>query len=137
MTDTEQTIALITKSPGRKSVFHFTRASNLQAMAHFDTLWSSHRMLPDTMGERRTSKKEVFLEGTSITVNAHLRIPAAVMETNCTVEEFRAFHREEVEPELRRNCFGEQSFPCSRGPIKQNAGSLANTIGKKLWVSKW
>lgn len=91
MTDIEDTIALITKSSGRKSAFHFTRASNLQAIAHFDSLWSSHHLLPESKGERRTAIEEVIYQGTSVTVNAHLRIPAAVMEPGCSVEQFRSF----------------------------------------------
>ncbi|SFE83369.1 hypothetical protein SAMN05216378_4249 [Paenibacillus catalpae] len=91
MKDIEHNIALITKSAGRKSAFHFTRARNLQAIAHLDSLWSSHHLLPEATGERRTSTEEVTYEGTSITVNSHLRIPEAMMEANCTVEEFRTF----------------------------------------------
>ncbi|NIK69266.1 hypothetical protein [Paenibacillus sp. BK720] len=87
----ETNIALITKSTGRKSAYHFTRASNLQAIAYFDAIWSSHHLLPASTGERRTAREEIPYEGASITVNSHLRIPQAMMETDCSVEEFRAF----------------------------------------------
>ncbi|GLX67396.1 DUF7002 family protein [Paenibacillus glycanilyticus] len=91
MTDIEQTIANITKSSGRKSAFHFTRAANLQGIARFDAIWSSQHLLPESTGERRLSKTEVDYKGITMTVNSHLRIPEAMMEENCTVEQFRSF----------------------------------------------
>ncbi|WP_336790558.1 DUF7002 family protein [Paenibacillus sp. MMO-177] len=91
MPNNEPIIALITKSTGRKSAYHFTRASNLQAIAHFDAIWSSQHLLPESTGQRRTSREEISYEGTSVTVNSHLRIPEAMMESGCSVEEFRAF----------------------------------------------
>jgi hypothetical protein len=86
-----ENIFAITKSAGRKSVYHFTRAKNLSAIAHFDSLWSSHRILPDSEGERRLATREVCFGRFEITVNPHLRIPADLMEGDCTVEQFRAF----------------------------------------------
>jgi hypothetical protein len=90
LADIANIIARITKSAGRKSVYHFTRAKNLPAIAHFDSLWSSHRIVPHSEGERRLTSKEACHEGIAITVNAHLRIPANLMEGDCTVEQFRA-----------------------------------------------
>ncbi|MEW9700362.1 hypothetical protein [Paenibacillus sp. SI8] len=89
--DIANNIARITKSAGRKSVYHFTRARNLSAIAHFDSLWSSHRILPYSEGDRRLAIKEVCHRGFEITVNAHLRIPADMMEGDCTVEQFRSY----------------------------------------------
>jgi hypothetical protein len=83
-------IARITKPAGRKSVYHFTRAKNLSAIARFDALWSSHRILPRSEGERRLAIKKVCHEGFELTINPHLRIPADLMEGNCTVEQFRS-----------------------------------------------
>ncbi|WP_435168718.1 DUF7002 family protein [Paenibacillus glycanilyticus] len=91
MNDIEETIALITKACGRRSAYHFTRASNLRGIAHFDSIWSSQHLLPESTGERRTLREEVSYEGASITVNSHLRIPEAMMEAGCSVEEFRNF----------------------------------------------
>ncbi|WP_127580357.1 DUF7002 family protein [Paenibacillus koleovorans] len=90
LADIAAIIDRITKSDNRKSVFHFTRAKNLAALSHFDEIWSSKRMLPDSDGERRLSSQAVNYEGVEVTVNAHLRIPADMMESNCTVEQFRA-----------------------------------------------
>ncbi|WP_144028813.1 DUF7002 family protein [Paenibacillus tyrfis] len=84
-------IARITKSVGRKSVYHFTRARNLSAIAHFDSLWSSHRILPHSEGDRRLAIQQINLEGFELTINAHLRIPAAMMEGECTIEQFRSY----------------------------------------------
>jgi hypothetical protein len=89
LTDIANIIARITKSAGRKSVYHFTRVKNLSAIAHFDSLWSSHHILQYSEGERRLAVKEVCHEGFEITVNAHLHIPTNMMEGNCTVEQFR------------------------------------------------
>ncbi|MCC2684340.1 MAG: hypothetical protein K0R75_1239 [Paenibacillaceae bacterium] len=86
-----ENIFAITKSAGRKSVYHFTRAKNLSSIAHFDSLWSSHRILPDSNGERRLATKEVCIGPFELKVNPHLRIPANLMEEDCTVEQFRAF----------------------------------------------
>jgi|GEM_PF-1540587 hypothetical protein len=122
MTNIEQNIALITKSAGRKSAFHFTRASNLRAIAHFDSLWSSQHLLPASTGERRTAIEKMSYEGASITVNAHLRIPEAVMKNNCTVEEFRAFLDKHVFfwP-TRRDCLKMLTTYIKREPSEQFA----------------
>jgi hypothetical protein len=85
-----ENIFAITKSARRKSVYHFTRAKNLSAIAHFDCLWSSHRIVPNSEGERRLKTREACFEGLEITVNPHLRIPANLMEGDCTVEQFRS-----------------------------------------------
>ncbi|WNQ12662.1 hypothetical protein MJA45_06425 [Paenibacillus aurantius] len=84
-------IARITKSAGRKSVYHFTRAKNLTSIAHFDSLWSSYRILPHSEGERRLTTNEAYHGGFEITVNPNLRIPANLMKRDCTVEQFRSY----------------------------------------------
>lgn len=86
----EQIIAAMTKSQGRKSLFHFTRAANLQVMAHFDALMSSFRLNPsDTGKERRLHATTVAYGGHEVTINSHLRIADSMMEEGTTQEEFR------------------------------------------------
>ncbi|NBD23530.1 DUF7002 family protein [Paenibacillus glycinis] len=88
--DIADIIAKITKAAGRKSLYHFTRARNLEAIAHFDALWSSCCITADVSGERRLTLQEATYEGYTLTVNSHLRIPQAMMKTGWTVERFRA-----------------------------------------------
>ncbi|CAM3463577.1 hypothetical protein PALU110988_23915 [Paenibacillus lupini] len=144
LTTIDSNIALITKSAGRKLAFHFTRASNLQAIAHFDSLWSSQHLLPDSMGERRTSAEEVRHEGASITVNSHLRIPASMMEANCTVEEFRAFiDRHVFFWPTRRECLKMLTTYMKREPserfavLELDASELLRVHEKAVRFSKY
>jgi hypothetical protein len=90
-TSREAIIAKITHAAGRKLGYHFTRASNLPAMAHFDELWSRYRTTPVSPGERRETPEAIVHDGLKITVNAHLRIPESMMAPGCTVRQFRAF----------------------------------------------
>lgn len=85
-----EAIANLTRAEGRKSLYHFTRAANLPAMARFDALWSSYRITPEHAGERRLAAKEVDHDGYALTVNSHLRIPEGMMAPGCSVERFRA-----------------------------------------------
>ncbi|WP_219837562.1 DUF7002 family protein [Paenibacillus sp. R14(2021)] len=90
MTEIEAIIALVTKAGGRKSLYHFTRAGNLPAISQFDALWSSSRIMQDSTGERRLAAAEVHVDGYSLTVNSHLRIPESMMDAGVTLEQFRA-----------------------------------------------
>jgi hypothetical protein len=83
-------VTTITKTKTRKSLFHFTRARNLPAIAHFDALWSSYQINPHVTGERRLKAVKVNNGEYSITINAHLRIPDRMIDAVITQEQFRA-----------------------------------------------
>ncbi|NHN30816.1 DUF7002 family protein [Paenibacillus agricola] len=83
-------VAAITKTKSRQSLFHFTRVDNLAAIAHFDALFSSHRINPDFTGERRLVAERVDFGGNWVTINAHLRIANSMIDASTTQEEFRA-----------------------------------------------
>ncbi|CAN7579312.1 hypothetical protein LJR153_004233 [Paenibacillus sp. LjRoot153] len=88
MTDT--LIADITKSKGRKFLYHFTRVSNLPAIAYLDTLLSSGQMNPHSTGERRSEPEKLKYIDFTVTINAHLRIPDMMIDPTTTQEQFRA-----------------------------------------------
>lgn len=79
----------ITKSTGRKYLYHFTRVRNLPAMAHFDALMSSKHLNPELVGERRTEARVVNYHNYAITINSHLRIHASMFDPATTQEQFR------------------------------------------------
>lgn len=86
----EAVIAAVTKPSGRKSLYHFTRGSNLPAIAYFDTLWSSGSLDPYSAGARRSEPKGVKHGEHSITLSAHLRIADVMIDPSTTQEQFRA-----------------------------------------------
>lgn len=83
-------VTAITKAKNRQSLFHFTRAGNLPAIAHFDALLSSSQANRGTSGERRLKPVNVNYNGQSIIVNTHLRIPDSMIDPATTLEQFRA-----------------------------------------------
>ncbi|WP_438444223.1 DUF7002 family protein [Gorillibacterium sp. sgz5001074] len=86
----EDIIAEITRSSGRKSLFHFTRARNLQVIAAYDALLSSGILNPGSTGARRTVPMELLLGNQRVTINPHLRIPDQMLYSGVTQEQFRA-----------------------------------------------
>ena len=84
-------IKTITKSKYRKSLFHFTRMSNLPAIAHLDALFASYRIDPSSSGARRTERKKVAHLGMQMTSNSHLRIADSMIDPTTTQEQFRAY----------------------------------------------
>jgi len=80
----------ITKGHNRKTLFHFTRASNLPAIAGLNTLFSSYELHPESAGERRIKAKNVDYGAHTMTINAHLRISGLVIDPATTLEQFRA-----------------------------------------------
>lgn len=86
----EQVIADITKSPNRRSLFHFTRVRNLPAIAHYDALLSSFTIHPGHIGERRSEPLELTVGDYAITINPHLRIANGMLEPSITLQQFRA-----------------------------------------------
>ncbi|GAA3401517.1 DUF7002 family protein [Paenibacillus hodogayensis] len=82
--------AAITRSPNRKLLYHFTRASNLPAIAYADALLASARFSPSAAGERRLRPVAAKLEQYPVTLNAHLRIADSMIDASTTQEQFRA-----------------------------------------------
>ncbi|MFC6651819.1 DUF7002 family protein [Paenibacillus rhizoplanae] len=83
-------IAAITKSPLRTSLYHFTRARNLPAMAALDALYAPAVLSPGhAAGLRRTTTLQVEYGGQTAMLNAHLRITPEAMDPYTTPEEFR------------------------------------------------
>jgi hypothetical protein len=83
-------IEAITKSPLRASLYHFTRARNLPAMAALDALYAPAVLSPGhAAGERRTAALQVSYAGQPAVLNAHLRITPEAMDSYTTAEEFR------------------------------------------------
>ncbi|QAY66080.1 DUF7002 family protein [Paenibacillus protaetiae] len=87
----EALVSDITKTIGRKRLYHFTRVSNLPAIAERDGLLSSYEAYPHHPGIRRTSPFTVMLDGKPATLNAHLPIPDSMMEEGTTLAAFRAY----------------------------------------------
>ncbi|UKS30509.1 hypothetical protein LOZ80_16810 [Paenibacillus sp. HWE-109] len=83
-------ISAITKANSRKSLFHFTRTTNLPAIAYLDKLLSSYALYPEFAGERRTTAKQVRYQNYQVTINAHLRISEEMIDPASTLEQFRA-----------------------------------------------
>jgi hypothetical protein len=79
----------ITKNPLRKSLFHFTRARNLPAIAHHDSLYSSYSVSPPFSDCFRETTLEVDFGGWNVTLNPHLRISDAVMDPDTSKRQFR------------------------------------------------
>ncbi|MRN52759.1 DUF7002 family protein [Paenibacillus monticola] len=80
----------ITKSPLRRSLYHFTRVRNLQAIATLDGLYSSALLSPEfSKGIRRSEVKHIYVNDQSIVLNAHLRIQPEMMDADTTEEQFR------------------------------------------------
>lgn len=84
-------VSAITKAQNRKSLFHFTRAKNLPAIVHFDTLFSSYQINPSQIGERRLAPRHMHYQDQQVTINSHLRIADSMIDASTTQEEFRAF----------------------------------------------
>lgn len=84
-------VARLTASPSRRTLYHFTRASNLPAIAALDALFASSEADPTGTFEDRTALRTVAFEGRSLTLNAHLRIPDAVMAPGTTQRAFFAY----------------------------------------------
>lgn len=86
----EPVIAQITKSQGRKSLYHFTRMRNLQAIARYNALFSSTTIHPYSTGERRSAPEAIqYADQDIMTINAHLKIPESMMDDSTTLQQFR------------------------------------------------
>ncbi|WP_141501507.1 DUF7002 family protein [Paenibacillus luteus] len=82
--------AVITKSNTRKSLYHFTRASNLPMMANYDSLFSSQHLQGQPTVERRQKAMTLNYAEYSLTINAHLKIPDVMIDESTTQQAFRA-----------------------------------------------
>lgn len=84
-------VARLTAAPSRRMLYHFTRASNVPAIAALDALFASSAADPAGAFEDRTARRTVAFEGRTLTLNAHLRIPDAVMAPGTTQRAFFAY----------------------------------------------
>jgi hypothetical protein len=81
----------ITKNPLRRSLYHFTRVRNLQAIANLDGLYSSAMLSPEfSKGIRRNEATHIYFNEQTVVLNAHLRIRPEMMDPDTTEEQFRA-----------------------------------------------
>ncbi|RTE11074.1 DUF7002 family protein [Paenibacillus whitsoniae] len=87
----EAIVAAVTKAAGRKTLYHFTRVSNLPAIVRLDTLYASHQAAPGLNGERRETPRTIRLAEEWVTINAHLRIAPSMFAPGVTPEQFRAY----------------------------------------------
>jgi hypothetical protein len=84
-------VDVITKSPLRRSLYHFTRAENLSAMAHLDALHAASVLAPTLSGGiRRSERQDAWYHHQPVVLNAHLRITPEAMDPKTTPEQFRA-----------------------------------------------
>jgi hypothetical protein len=87
----ELLVALVTRSNGRKSLYHFTRMSNLLSMATSDSLCSAEKSLPLAVYQKRAAPVILSAHDQTITLNAHLRIVDSAIHPDLTQLEFFAF----------------------------------------------
>ncbi|ASA21483.1 DUF7002 family protein [Paenibacillus donghaensis] len=81
----------ITRSPLRRSLFHFTRTRNLQAICALDALYAADVIAPQYAGGiHREELQLAEYEGKKILLNAHLRIKPELMDPDTSVQEFHA-----------------------------------------------
>ncbi|AZN41395.1 DUF7002 family protein [Paenibacillus albus] len=85
----DEIVNKVTKSSLRKSLYHFTRARNLDSVAHLDALYSSIAADPALAHESRSSRIELQLHGRVFVANAHLQITDQVMDANTTQRQFQ------------------------------------------------
>lgn len=84
-------IAELTRSSRRKHLYHVTRIGNLPMLAETNQLSSSLQLAPQLAGIRRSEAVAVRKGDQVVTLNAHLRIPEAMMAEGVTRAEFHAF----------------------------------------------
>ncbi|WP_420831135.1 DUF7002 family protein [Paenibacillus artemisiicola] len=125
-------------------MFHFTRADNLPAIAHADAIRSSLSITGDESGTRRPSPVATLEDGRAVIVNAHLRIPAAMMAPGWTVEAFRAcLDRHVFFWPTRRDCLAMLETYARREPderfavLELDAASLLAANQDAVKLSKY
>lgn len=87
----EHLAARITRAPGRRFLYHFTRTANLAMIAERDSLLSSRLISGEESGERRTKLVRVALGQGSARLNPHLQIMPQMFAAGTTAEIFRAY----------------------------------------------
>jgi hypothetical protein len=87
----ERLTTQITRAPGRRSLYHFTRTANLAMIAEQDSLLSSRLISGEESGERRTQLMPVALGQGIALLNTHLRIVPQMFAAGTTSEVFRAY----------------------------------------------
>jgi hypothetical protein len=134
----------ITKSSKRKSLYHFTRLSNLPSIAYFDALFSCYKVDPSLSSQRRGATMQVKFDGQIFTTNPHLRIVDKIMDPGTTQQEFRTYLDQHVFlfPN-KRNCLYMMRTYRRREPnesfiiLEFDAGTLLNDYYYKVKLSKY
>jgi hypothetical protein len=134
----------ITKSSKRKSLYHFTRLSNLHSIAYFDALFSCHKVDPSLSSQRREATMQAKFDGQIFTANPHLRIVDRMMAPGTTQQEFRAYLDQHVFlfPN-KRNCLYMMRTYRRREPnesfiiLEFDAASLLYDYYYKVKLSKY
>ncbi|WP_144028997.1 DUF7002 family protein [Paenibacillus rigui] len=80
----------MTKSPLRRSLYHFTRARNLPSIACSDALYAAAVLSPGSSnGVFRPHTLQARYGAHTATLNAHLHITPQAMDADTTPEQFR------------------------------------------------
>lgn len=91
MNQQESIISLVTRSNSRKSLYHFTRMSNLTSMASSDSLFSANKSRPLAVYQKRATPVKLSFQDQIITLNAHLKIVDSAIHPDLTQLEFFAY----------------------------------------------
>jgi hypothetical protein len=86
-----QIVSRITNSPIREFLFHNTDIRNLNSIAHFDAMFSCHRVDPTLSQQRRTTSITTSYQGQVFIANDQLKIHDSMMATGITKQAFRAY----------------------------------------------
>jgi hypothetical protein len=87
----EEIIKYITNIANRKSLYHFTRAKNLDSILFSNALYSSYAVNPNPIGERRDTSLRKELKGKLMILNSHLPIANSMMDPDTSLNQFRTF----------------------------------------------
>ena len=137
-------VAWITRSRGRKHLYHVTRAANLEHIAGTDKLLSSYLLAPQLSGKRRHTPSSVDYEDRQVTINAHLRIPEAMMAPGVSETAFFAYLDKHVFCwPTKRDCWQMVASYTRREPMmtvavmELNAAALLIDHERRVKLSKY
>lgn len=91
MNHVTRVIHAMTRSKGRKRLYHMTRAENLPLIEQMNRLLSSQQLAPHLSGMLREQPITTVYEPFTVTLNAHLHIPESMMATGVSRLAFHAF----------------------------------------------
>ncbi|MFS0722496.1 DUF7002 family protein [Paenibacillus sp. 1P07SE] len=137
-------ITAITRSSSRKHLYHMTRVTNLAHIALTDKLLASSRMVPQLSGTIRDRPVEVAIDAYTVTVNAHLRIPEAMMAPGISRAAFHAYLDKHVFCwPTKRDCrymidsYGRREPSETVAVMELEAASLLMDHGRRVKLSRY